>query len=39
MATMNSAAGAGFYSDLWGPLPFAIEYQTNEKYYAFRMLK
>ena len=39
MATMNSAAGAGFYSDLWGPLPFAVEYQTNEKYYAFRMLK
>lgn len=24
LATMDSAVGAGFYSDTWGPLPFAI---------------
>jgi hypothetical protein len=24
LATMNKAAGAGFYSESWGPLPFAL---------------
>jgi hypothetical protein len=36
MATMNSDAGAGFYSDVWGSMPFTFGYETNEKYYAFR---
>jgi len=35
LSTMNLSAGAGFYSDIWGPLPFAVGLVAAEKYYAF----
>jgi 4-amino-4-deoxy-L-arabinose transferase-like glycosyltransferase len=31
-ATMNSKEGAGFYSDAWGPLPFAFGRASDEEY-------
>src|SRR3989304_5587397 len=37
MATMNRAVGAGFYSDVWGPLPFAVGRGPQERYYVFRV--
>ena len=37
MATMNRAVGAGFYSDVWGPLPFAVGRVPPERYYVFRV--
>jgi hypothetical protein len=39
VSTMNRDAGAGFYSDIWGPLPFAIGKDKNEEYYIFRFFK
>lgn len=36
-STMNGSKGAGFYSDLFGPLPFAIG-ATPEKYYVYEMI-
>jgi 4-amino-4-deoxy-L-arabinose transferase-like glycosyltransferase len=35
LATMNTTAGAGFYADIWGPLPFAIGTVPAEKYAIF----
>jgi len=35
LATMNQQLGAGFYADVWGPLPFASGPVGLEKYYAF----
>jgi hypothetical protein len=35
VTTMDSSLGAGFYSDLWGPLPFAFGPVPVEKYYVF----
>jgi 4-amino-4-deoxy-L-arabinose transferase-like glycosyltransferase len=35
LATMNPLLGAGFYSDIWGPLPFAVGPVGSEKYLAF----
>jgi 4-amino-4-deoxy-L-arabinose transferase-like glycosyltransferase len=32
LATMSHAAGAGFYSDAWGPLPFAFGEVPPEEY-------
>lgn len=37
LSTMNIGAGAGFYSDLLGPLPFAVGY-APEKYYVYEMI-
>jgi 4-amino-4-deoxy-L-arabinose transferase-like glycosyltransferase len=37
--TMSLYAGAGFYSDTWGPLPFAIRHEIGEEYYIFRLVK
>jgi 4-amino-4-deoxy-L-arabinose transferase-like glycosyltransferase len=31
-ATMNPNGGAGFYSDAWGPLPFAFGRASDEEY-------
>jgi len=31
-ATMDPKAGAGFYSDAWGPLPFAFGRASDEEY-------
>ena len=33
IATMGTELGAGFYSSVWGPLPFAIGPVPNERYY------
>ncbi len=35
LTTMNYAMGAGFYSNTWGPLPFAFGLEEPEKYYAY----
>jgi 4-amino-4-deoxy-L-arabinose transferase-like glycosyltransferase len=35
LATMNELLGAGFYSDAWGPLPFAAGTVGPEPYYVF----
>jgi len=34
-ATMSNSSGAGFYADVWGPLPFIIGRPEPEKYYIF----
>jgi 4-amino-4-deoxy-L-arabinose transferase-like glycosyltransferase len=33
VSTMNSTGGAGFYSQIWGPLPFAFGRVPDESYY------
>lgn len=38
VSTMDSNAGSGFYSDAWGPLPFAIGPVTPEKYAQFQAM-
>jgi 4-amino-4-deoxy-L-arabinose transferase-like glycosyltransferase len=37
VATMSPQLGAGFYSSIWGPLPFAIGRVPNERYYILRV--
>lgn len=37
LATINRKLGAGFYSDVWGPLPFAVGPVGPEEYYVFVM--
>jgi 4-amino-4-deoxy-L-arabinose transferase-like glycosyltransferase len=39
LTTMNRRTGAGFYSDIWGPLPFVISRDTDEEYDVFRLIK
>ena len=38
LATMNSAVGAGFYADGWGPLPFAAGAVPKESYRVMAFL-
>lgn len=38
MATISPDVGAGFYSSVWGPLPFAIGPVPNERYYMVRVV-
>ncbi len=35
LATMNPSVGAGFYAEIWGPLPFAVGAVAPESYHAF----
>ncbi len=35
LATMSAPLGAGFYTDKWGPLPFAIGPAPKERYVGF----
>jgi len=35
VATMDPHLGAGFYSDLWGPLPFAVGRASPEQYLLY----
>ncbi|MBI4430262.1 MAG: glycosyltransferase family 39 protein [Candidatus Omnitrophica bacterium] len=35
VTTMHHGVGAGFYSDIWGPLPFAIGTIPPESYYLY----
>jgi 4-amino-4-deoxy-L-arabinose transferase-like glycosyltransferase len=37
LSTMHPSVGAGFYADVWGPLPFAIGKVQEEKYYVFKV--
>jgi len=39
LATFNPFVGAGFYSHLWGPLPFGVGNVPPEKYYVFLVIK
>jgi 4-amino-4-deoxy-L-arabinose transferase-like glycosyltransferase len=39
LTTMNIDAGAGFYMDTRGPMPYALAYHTVEKYGAFRIVR
>jgi hypothetical protein len=36
ITTMGRAVGAGFYTDIVGPLPFAFGAVPSEKYYVVR---
>jgi hypothetical protein len=35
LGTMQQSLGAGFYSDVWGPLPFVFGSVPPEKYMVF----
>jgi len=37
VGTMNYPLGAGFYTDIWGPLPFAIGTVGPEQYFIFTL--
>jgi 4-amino-4-deoxy-L-arabinose transferase-like glycosyltransferase len=37
LTTMDPSVGAGFYSDLWGPLPYAFGVIAPEKYHLYRI--
>lgn len=37
VAAMGAEVGAGFYSSLWGPLPFAVGYVPPERYLLLRL--
>ncbi len=39
VATISTELGAGFYSSVWGPLPFAIGPVPNERYYMLRVVR
>ncbi len=39
LTTMSVDAGAGFYMDIRGPLPFALAHDTVEKYGAFEVIR
>jgi hypothetical protein len=36
-ATMSFTLGAGFYSSVWGPLPYAIGKTAPEEYLVYRV--
>jgi hypothetical protein len=36
LATMSQETGAGFYSDIWGPLPWVFARIPPEHYLVFR---
>ena len=37
IGTMQSPIGTGFYSDVWGPLPFAVGNVPPERYLLFKL--
>jgi len=37
LTTMNPKLGAGFYSDVFGPLPFVIGSVPTEKFMVFEI--
>ncbi len=39
LATMNRCVGAGFHSDFWGPLPFALGALEPERYYVSKVVR
>ena len=38
LTTMNRFRGAGFYSDIWGPLPFVMESALPERYHILQVV-
>jgi hypothetical protein len=38
VSTMNDSAGAGFYCDQWGPLPFSFGPAEPERYHILQIL-
>jgi 4-amino-4-deoxy-L-arabinose transferase-like glycosyltransferase len=38
-ANLNMDVGAGFYSSLWGPLPFALGRTRPEKFAVYRLMR
>ena len=39
LTTMDRCIGAGFHSDFWGPLPFALGRLEPERYYVFKVVR
>jgi hypothetical protein len=39
LSTMNREAKAGFYADVWGPLPFAVGHVPAERYLVFQRVE
>jgi tetratricopeptide (TPR) repeat protein len=39
LTTMDRTIGAGFHSDFWGPLPFALGVIEPDRYYVFRVVR
>jgi hypothetical protein len=37
LATMNTAVGAGFYADVFGPLPFAVGSIAPERFTVYEV--
>jgi hypothetical protein len=37
VTTMKPQMGAGFYSSMWGPLPFAFGHVPPERYFVVRL--
>jgi hypothetical protein len=37
LSTMRASSGAGFYSAIWGPLPYAVAPAPSEKYGVWRL--
>ncbi|MHC4395009.1 MAG: ArnT family glycosyltransferase [Planctomycetota bacterium] len=35
LATLNASVGAGFYADVWGPLPFAVGHVAPQEYHIY----
>jgi len=35
MATMQKSSGAGFYTDVWGPMPFALRTAIPDEFAVF----
>jgi hypothetical protein len=38
ISTMSGAMGSGFYSDVWGPLPWAFGSAPEERYAIVKLL-
>jgi hypothetical protein len=36
LTTMNASVGAGFYGDVWGPMPFILGHVPVERYLVYR---
>jgi hypothetical protein len=39
LSTMDRSVGAGFHSDFWGPLPYAVGAIEPERCYVFRVVR
>ncbi len=39
LSTLDRFIGAGFHTDFWGPLPFAVGHVEPERYYVFKIVQ